>query len=463
VKGAGKVKSVQTTENFSPGSPVDPEEVAKYLPSVDTTATSTIPNPPQELKLSNGLRVLLLPDKSTPTVTLSGYIKAGTEFDPENKAGLASLVAENLMSGTKNKDVLAIAKALEERGANLDFDAYREGVHIHGSSLAADLPVLMRTLGDVVKNPTFPKKELELSLKHALNDLKEDLDDPTEVAKRTFIQSVYPKKHPLHSFPTEESLLLLNRKDTLAYHGKYYRPDNTVLVLVGDFTLKEVRSLIETEFADWQVKGEVTTLKYPTVLIPEGVVRVNPVLPGKAQAITYMGYTAINRKDPRFYAALVLNQILGGDTLSSKLGAEVRDRQGLTYGIYSTFQAGRSFGTFLIEMQTSPEDASKAIASTRKLLKEVHTQGVSAEEVETAKRTLMSSYNVSLANPEELTYRMMMNEVYGLDESELGSFSEKIQQVTLNEVNQASRDLVHPDKIVVVTAGPAVVAEQFIK
>ena len=102
-----------------------------------------------------------------------------------------------------------------------------------------------------------------------------------------------------------------------------------------------MRSLIETEFADWQVKGKVTTLKYPTVLMPEGVVRVNPVLPGKAQAITYMGYTAINRKDPRFYAALVLNQILGGDTLSSKLGAEVRDRQGLTYGIYSTFQAGR--------------------------------------------------------------------------------------------------------------------------
>ncbi len=463
VKGTSKVKSVQTTENFSPGSPVNPEEVAKYLPSVDAIATSTIPNQPQELKLSNGLRVLLLSDKSTPTVTLSGYVKAGTEFDPENKAGLASLVAENLMSGTKNKDVLAIAKALEERGANLSFDAYREGVHIHGSSLANDLPVLMQTLRDALINPIFPKKELELTRKHALNGLKEDLDDPGEVAKRTFIQSVYPIKHPLHNFPTQESLLLLNRKDALAHHAKYYRPDNTVLVLVGDFTQSKVRSLIETEFANWQVSGEVTTLKYPKVLMPEGVVQVNPVLPGKAQAITYMGYTAIHRKDPRFYAALVLNQILGGDTLSSKLGAEVRDRQGLTYGIYSTFQAGRSFGTFLIEMQTSPEDASKAIASTRKLLKEVHTQGVSAEEVETAKRTLMSTYNVSLANPEELTYRMMMNEVYGLDESELGSFSEKIQQVTLNEVNQASRELVHPDKIVVVTAGPAVVAEQFIK
>ena len=83
---------------------------------------------------------------------------------------------------------------MEERGANLDFDAYREGVHIHGSSLAADLPILLQTLGDVIKNPIFPKKELELSRQHALNDLKEDLDDPAEVAKRTFIQSIYPEK-----------------------------------------------------------------------------------------------------------------------------------------------------------------------------------------------------------------------------------------------------------------------------
>ena len=112
VKGASKVKSVQTKENFSPGSPVDPEEVAKYLPSVDATAASTIPNLPQELKLSNGLRVLFLSDKSTPTVTLSGYIRAGTEFDPQNKAGLASLVAENLMSGTKNKNVLTHCQRL---------------------------------------------------------------------------------------------------------------------------------------------------------------------------------------------------------------------------------------------------------------------------------------------------------------------------------------------------------------
>lgn len=461
VKGNGsKANSVQTTENFTSGAPVAPVEVMKYLPSVEKTslekATLALP---QKFTFCNGLRVLLLPDKSTPTVTLSGYLKAGAEFDPEDKAGLASLVADNLMNGTKSKDVLTLAQALEERGANLDLETYREGVRIQGNSLAADLPVLIETLADKVKNATFPQKELELTRQQALNAFELELDDASEVAERTFVQSIYPKNHPSHTFPTEKSLRKISREDVLNFKAKHYRPDTTVLVLVGDFEPLIVRSLLQTEFSDWQVSGKPPKLKYPAVSIPEKVVRVNSVLPGKAQAITYMGYISINRQDPRFYAALILNQILGGDTLSSRLGAEVRDRLGLTYGIYSYFQAGKNIGTFLIEMQTSPEDASKAIASTRNLLQQLHTHGVSTQEVETAKRTLISNYTVTLANPQELTKKILMNEVYGLDEMELRSFTQKIQTVNLAQVNLAARELLHPDKIVVVTAGPAVLAQ----
>jgi zinc protease len=460
VKGnGGKANSVQTTENFTSLAPVASVEVMKYLPSVEKTslekATLALP---QKFTFGNGLRVLLLRDKSTPTVTLSGYLKAGAEFDPEDKAGLASLVADNLMNGTKTKDVLTLAQALEERGANLDLETYREGVRIQGNSLAADLPVLIETLADGVKNATFPQKELELTRQQALNALELELDDASEVAERTFVQSIYPKNHPSHTFPTEKSLRKISREDVLNFKAKHYRPDTTVLVLVGDFESAKVRSLLQTEFSDWQVSGKPPKLKYPAVSIPEKVVRVNSVLPGKAQAITYMGYIGINRQDPRFYAALILNQILGGDTLSSRLGAEVRDRLGLTYGIYSYFEAGKNIGTFLIEMQTSPEDANKAIASTRNLLQQLHTHGVSTEEVETAKRTLISNYTVTLANSQELTKRILMNEVYGLDEMELRSFTQKIQTVNLAQVNLAARELLHPDKIVVVTAGPAVLA-----
>ncbi|MEH2217686.1 MAG: pitrilysin family protein [Nostoc sp.] len=464
ITGVGdKPDSAQTTENFSPGVPVLPSEVSKYLPPVDLATDAIAQVLPQEFKLINGLRILLLPDRSTPTVTLSGYIQAGTEFDPEERAGLAAFVADNLLNGTKSKDVLTIAKILAERGASLNFEVHREGVHIEGDSLAGDLPVILEILADVVKNSTFPAQELELHRQQTLTDLQLELDEPSEVARRIFVQSIYPKKHPLHTFPTEESLQQIQRQDVIDFKAKHYRPDTTVLALVGDFDLDKVRSLIQNEFGNWQVSGQAPTLKYPPVSMPQKIVSVNPVLPGKAQAVTYMGYTGINRYDPRFHAALVLNQILGGDTLSSRLGAEVRDRQGLSYGIYSYFHTGKNAGTFLIEMQTSPEDSSKAIASTRQILQQIHEQGVTALEVETAKRTLISNYNVSLANPEELTDRILMNEVYGLDKVELHSFTDKLQKVTFEQVNQAARELLHPDKIVVVTAGPSVLAEKSIR
>ncbi|WP_414576111.1 M16 family metallopeptidase [Anabaena sp. CCY 9402-a] len=453
-------------ENLSGNSPVPPSEMMQYLPAIDTDqsdAQNTAFKLPQQFTLANGLQVLLLSDRSTPTITLSGHIKAGTEFDPGEQAGLAMLVTDGLMSGTKTKNASTLAKALEDRGATLDFAAYRNGVQIEGNSLAEDLPVLIKTLADALKNSTFPQKELELNRQQALTDLKSDLDNPAEVAKRIFLQSIYPKKHPLHQFPTQESLRRIKRQDIVAFQSKYYRPDTMVLVVVGDFDPDKVRSLIQAEFGNWRVSGQAPSIEYPQVSNPSSLVRVNPIVPGKTQAITYMGYTGIKRQDPRFYQALVLNQILGGDTLSSRLGAEVRDRQGLTYGIYSHFQAEKDFGTFWIEMQTSPEDANQAIASTRQLLQQIHQHGVTATELEMAKRTLIGGYNVSLADPEELTSNILMNQVYGLDKTELHTYTQKIQQVTLDDVNQAARELLHPDQIVVVTAGPAMLASQSVR
>jgi zinc protease len=452
--------STQITENFSPGEPVDPAEVAKYLPHLDTTKTPTTRSLPEQFTLSNGLGVLLLPDPSTPTVTLTGHIRGGTEFDSENKAGLAALTAENLMNGTKSKDALTLAKALEDRGASLSFGANREGVSVDGYSLATDLPTLIQTFADVVQNATFPTNELELSRQRALTALKLELDNPARVAQRTFQKTIYPKNHPFHTFPTEESLKRISREDVMKFYQEHYRPDQTVLTLVGDFEPKAVRSLLQKHLTSWKATGKPPMVNYPPVSLPEKVVQLNPVLPGKTQSITFMGYRGIDRKDPRYYSSLVLNEILGGSTLSSRLGTEIRDRQGLTYGIYSYFQAGRHPGPFLIQMQTSPEDAQRAIASTRNLLQQIHKQGVTQDEVEAAKRSLTSSYTVSLANPDDLASRILMNKVYGLDEEELRQFPQKIQAVTLAQVNQAAKELLQPDNLVVVTAGPGVSAAQ---
>ncbi len=454
----GSVGAGKTSESFNAGPPVDPAEVAKYLPPIDSSTTATAQALPEQIRLANGMQVLLLRDPSTPTVTLSGYMRAGTEFDSEATAGLASLTAENVMNGTKTRDALQLAKALEERGASLSFNTSREGVNVDGTSLAEDLPILIQTFADVVQNATFPTDKLELTRQQALTALKVQMDTPSRVAIRTFQQTVYPENHPFHAFPTEESLKRITREDAVDFYQKHYRPDTTILSLVGDFDPKSVRGLLETQLSSWQDSGKPPVANYPQVPLPPKRVQLNPVLPGKTQAITLLGFRGIDRKDPRYYAALVLNQIVGGDTLSSRLGTEIRDRQGLTYGIYSYFQAGLHAGPFLIQMQTAPDDAQQAIASTIALLQEIQKKGLTSSEVAAAKRSITSEYPVGLADPNNLAQTILNNELYGLGADELRNFVNQIEAVTVEQVNQAAKELLHPDNLVVVTAGPSVSA-----
>jgi zinc protease len=453
-KAAAAPDGKQTTGNYTPGSPVDPAEVAKYLSPLDPDTASQTQSLPQEVKLKNGLRVFLLPDSSTPTISLSGNIQAGTEYDSPNKAGLATLTAANLMNGTTTKNALEIAKTLENRGAGLGFGASREGVSIGGSSLSKDFPVLLQTLGDVLQNANFPQQEFNFSRQRALTGLKLELDNPSSVARKKFQQTIYPKNHPFTNFPTAASLKGLTNADLQAFHRQHYLPSNTMLAIVGDFKVADAKRLLESSLGKWKTTAKPIKINYPAAQLPTKPILINPALPGKTQSITLMGNKAIDRKDPRYYSALVLNQILGGDTLSSRLGTEIRDRQGLTYGIYSSFAAGKRQGTFIISMQTAPEDAQKAIDSTISLLKDMQAKGVLATEVANAKRSISSSYTVDLASPDEIAGATLGNAVYGLDPSEIAEFPKKIQAVTLEQVDKVAKELIQPDRFVIITAGP---------
>ncbi|MEH2397772.1 M16 family metallopeptidase [Nostoc sp.] len=452
--GTSSAGSGRTVENFSPGKPVDPAELAKYLPPATSATDSGKQSLPEEFTLNNGLRVLLLSDRNLPTINLSGQIDAGTEFDGNQKAGLANLTATNLMNGTQTKNALTLAKTLEDRGADLNFGASREGVSVSGEGLSANLPILIQTLADVLENATFPADQLELSRQRALISLKVQLDDPRGLGRQVFQQAIYPENHPFHSFPTAESLKSVTRDDLLGFYQTHYRPDTTTIALVGDFDPVKVKALLNQAFGKWQATGKLPVLKIASVSLPQTLTRLNKLIPGKTEAVTYIGYNGIARKDPRYYAALVLNQVLGGDTLSSRLGTEVRDRQGLTYGIYSGFAAGINPGPFLIQMQTAPGDTQKAIASTLALLKQLREQGVTEAEFNAAKRSITNSYPVDLANPSDVSSIILSNAVLGLSRAEIREFPQKIQAVTMAQMQQAIEDLIKPENLVIVTAGP---------
>jgi zinc protease len=436
------------------GPPLDPSSLQKYLPATQAIAQKT-QSIPQLFKLANGLQVILLPDASSPTVTLGGFITAGSEFESVNKAGLASMTAGNLMNGTKSKDALTLARTLENRGASLGFGlGQSDGVPLSGSALSQDLPLLFQTLGDVVQNATFPEQEVEKVRMQGMVMLQNLLNDPATVARKDFMQTVYAKDHPFSIFPTMESLKAITVSDLKSFYQQHYQPQNTTLALVGQFDPAQAKQLIEKFLGSWKNQGSNPQPNYPKTNLPAKVMTVNPLIPGKTQSITVMGNFAINRGDPRFYAATVFNEILGGNTLSSRLGTELRDRLGLTYGINSAFTTGKEQGVFTIEMQTAPENAQQAINSTLSLLQSVKQNGFLAAEIESAKKSIMSSYAVGLATPDAVAVTTLNNIVQGLPPRELIDLPQKIKAVTVEQVKQVAAELLHPDRFVVVTAGP---------
>jgi zinc protease len=358
------------------------------------------------------------------------------------------------MGGTDTHDALALAKRLEDRGAGLDFSAFREGVEVEGHALAIDLSLLLKTLAEILQQAAFPDSELELSRKQIISSLHMELDDPARLGRRTLQQKLYAPDHPFYVFPTIETMQSITREDVLAFYKQRYTPEHTVLALVGDFDIPQVKVQIQTYFGDWKTHGIQSTQPIPVTPLPATTHRVQVPLPGKSQSITYMGYPGIERRDRRYHTAIVLNQILGGDTLSSRLGTEIRDRQGLTYGIYSYFAAGQIAGPFVIEMQTAPEDTEQAVNSTITLLQNLRQQGISESELSAAKRSIINSYPVELANPDAVVHRMLMNAVDGYSPEEIRDFPGKIEAVTMAQMNQVIQDLILPDHLLIVTAGP---------
>ncbi|MEM9136647.1 MAG: pitrilysin family protein, partial [Cyanobacteria bacterium P01_F01_bin.42] len=445
--------SPQTQEDFGTSQPVDPEEVAAYLPDVpDAPLASQVS--PERLVLENGMRVVLLADHSSPTVTLAGHIAAGNGFDPPGMGGLAALVANNVTAGTTQHTELELAEILEAKGLYLSLQSFREGVDVEGYALSQYVSVLMETLSEVLQTAVFPEDKLSLSRARMANRLKTELDDPGRVGRRHFQQTLFPAGHPFHEFPTLESVAALTRSDVARHYQQTYRPDGAVLTLVGDFEPGEMKSQIEVLFGAWRAEGEAPELSYPNSTTNIQAQTINVPLAGKSQVATYMGHQSFNRSDPRYYAALILNEILGGDTLSSRLGNEIRDRLGLTYGIYSYFSSGAEVGSFIIEMQTSPEDTQQAIKSTIRLIEDLVANGVSESEFKAIQRSLLNAYPVEYANPDHVAQRLLLHEVDGLELEEMQRVPQRIAAVTFSQVSSIISELIHPDRMVIVNAGP---------
>jgi zinc protease len=408
--------------------------------------------------LPNGIVLLVHQNPRNPTVALSGSLNAGGVFDPAARPGLSGMAAELLDRGTEHYSSLQIATALESVAAQLSISAGTESVGIAGQALKKDFSRLMDLLGEVLRRPTFPQAELDKLRQQSLAGLQQEKDDPAARASRAFERSIYPTGHPFRPPSLEEaaaSLKAMSREEVLDFYRKHYGPDTLILAITGDVTAEEAKAAVEKVLGDWPRNPEAPKLQAPPVTLQSQPIREVISIPDRSEVQVLFGFAGqLKRSDPDFYAAQVMNMVLGGGgALNSRLGNVIRDEQGLAYDVSSFFDASLVAGPWQVTMGTNPQNIDRAEASLRQILKEYLEKGVTQREVDEAVAYLTGTFPLRLETNAGLAAILRVMEFYHLGMDYLDRYASYYRAVTVEQVRQAARKHLHPDRATLVIAG----------
>ena len=381
------------------------------------TAAAALPQA-HETKLANGLRVVLAEQHSLPLVSIVLVVGDGSRSDPRGKEGLASLTSELLTEGTERRRAEEIARAVDFLGATLAAETGFDFTVVSMNVLAKDLEAGLGIFGEVLLEPAFREKEVERKRAELLGALDAEEQDPGEVADRAFLKALYgeePYGHP--SDGTHEGLRASSRTDIVAHYRQNYLPNNSILVVVGDFREQNMLGRIKAALGAWQ-RAELPKLA-PAPLAPPATARVLKDQPVR-QANIVIGRRAIERADPDYYALQVGNYILGGGGFASRLMEVVRARRGLAYHVSSELNARAWPGSFEVVMGTANATAKEAIELVREQVQLMAEREVSPEEVKGAQQYLIGSFPLKLDSNGKLARYLSLVSFYnlGLDYAE---------------------------------------------
>ncbi len=415
---------------------------------------------PTRVVLDNGLTVIVQENHANPTVSIeAGLLSAGGVFDPPDKQGLAQFTAARLSDGTDARSLLELARSLEDVGASLQISGDDEWVGAEGRALSRNLDTLLDVLADELRHPAFPTEELERARARSLGRIAQARQRTGTLAAIAFADALYPKGHPYHA-PTldEETVTLkgLKREDLVAFHARHYGPARMVLAIVGDVNTAEAIDAVKRYFGDWTQRGSVPSVTIPDTPVPTGPLKTIVVeVPDKAQTDVRYGYPGqLKRRDPDFYATVVLDTILGGGAgLSSRLALNVRDRLGLVYGIYAGHSATLGAGPFEVAFGANPANVDRAIGEVERQIRLMRDTGVSKEEVAAAVAYLTGSYPVALATNGAVAGQLLLAQIYGLGLDYIQKRNDYYRALTVDQVNAAAKKYLYPGVGALVIAG----------
>ncbi len=405
--------------------------------------------------LPNGLVVLVKENHASPTFSISGTVRAGGALDPKERPDTAEVTAEALLRGTKKHDKLQIANRLEEVGATLEYGAGPEEVSIGARGLSGDFERILDLLAETLTEPAFPAEEVDKLKRQASAQLQQAEDSPSTKAHRAFFEALYPKGHPYYVYPLKEELASLASLDPnalKAFHQRYYGAEGIALTVVGDVDANKVVESIKRRLGSLPRTG-LAKLEIPSVPPRTEPGRQVIFVPEKANVDVMFGHQGtIRRTDPDYYPAQLANFAFGGSA-SSRLFQEVRDRRGLTYGIYSMITATHGAGPWTVWMTLNPGNVDKAIPLAEELARSWVANGLTDQELASAKETLVGKFKVGLATNSGMAGVLSLFESYGFPPDYYLRHPGLIEAVTKEQVAAALQKHFHPADAMLVIAG----------
>lgn len=415
--------------------------------------------PVTRVTFENGLRVVLMEYRRTPTLTLTALFAGGKGSEPAGKAGVAELTATLLRRGTAKRNAQQIAEQIDFLGGSLDVVAGIDKFAANLSLLSKDMDAGLDLFTDVLRNPNFPAEELERERQLKLAGLQSLPDEPRGLAAYIAQQIVYAG-HPYGAMPTASTLKGISRDDVQSLYSHAFVPNRMILVVVGDFSASELLTKLRARFGDWP-RGMETLEEAPKVSpAPHRLLLLDK--PDATQTQVRLLRSAIPRRSPDYYPAQVASDILGVG-FTSRLVDDIRVNRSLTYGISSSFETLQQGGAFRISTFTKTETTRAILDATFALLKKTVQSGFTPGELASHKSALSGRFAIELQTPEALAAELAEIAYYGLPDDTLQNYLLKVNAVSLEDVNRIAKTYFSPDALSIVLVAPAAKVKEPLK
>lgn len=410
---------------------------------------------PVEIKLPNGLTVLVLENHRLPLVTARlTILGAGALYDPPDVPGLANVTAAMLKEGTTTRDSKQIAEQTEELGATIAAQAPwgSETTTFTASGLSDNASQWIALASDILLHPSFPESELNKLKQRMKIQLRQQRSTAGFLAQERFNRAVYGKHPAAITSPTPQALDKITPVMLAEWHATRYLPENAILAVAGDITPAEVKQMFSA-LPGW--KAGATKAGLPAATEPAAHRRIFVVdRPGSVQTDVEIGNIAINRVSPDYIPMVVMDRIVGGGA-SARLFMNLREVHGYTYGAYSMLVARRYAGPWIAEGSMRTSATAGAMTEFMNEINRIRDVPVPEKELEEAKHSIVASFALTLERPTELLDYAVALKIYNLPANYWDTYPAKIMAITAEQVQRVARKYILPDDLQIVAVGDA--------